>query len=112
MYEAHLLMPLAETGQFVRQHLNEVCVGVAAVTLMLIGPAIKDAYRKSIRKFHWIARYGLMIILITIGFGTLSNIIYAFCRGFLLSLNNVQLSLLTGGIFLVLGWVARNERKI
>jgi hypothetical protein len=107
MYE-----PLSALGHFLRPHCSEICVGITAVTLMLVGPPARKLFLTLIRKFHWIVRYLMVIVLITAGFGTLSNLVYLASKRMLLAGDNTQFFLLTVGIYLVLGLIAKRERRV
>jgi hypothetical protein len=103
---------LVSLGRFIRSHGNEACVGISAVVLMLVGPRITHWFLSVVKSLHWIVRYVLVILLITAGFGTLSNIIFRVSKRYLMELNNTELVFWTLAVFLLLGLVARNEKKI
>jgi hypothetical protein len=107
-----MLIPVDGTGQFIRAHLSEVCIGITAAALMIVSPYISRAVQSRIGNFHWPFRFAIMIVLITAGYGMLSNVLYTGVTYGLLHMGNVQLAIWTGAIYLVLGLVARSRKHI
>ncbi len=97
---------------FIRNHLNQICFGITAVTIMLFGPNINGTTRHLTRKLNWILRYGVFVILCTVGYTFLSQAIFQGTRRLLLSCSSPLLVAATAGIYLVLAWIAKEQKAI
>ena len=104
--------PLVYIADLIRQHLSEVCFGITAVSLILAGPAINEFVQRLIKSFNWFIRYLVFLLICTIGYGFLTQIIYRFLRNWLVSQRTLALILLTVGIYLVLAFFARKQGRI
>lgn len=103
---------LAYLASFIRTYLHEICFGITAVTLTLAGPRINAGLRKLVRKFHWLLRYVVFVILCTAGYTFLSQIIYRGVKQLLTGLSNPLIVLVTLGLYLLLAWIAKEHKAI
>jgi hypothetical protein len=99
-------------AKYARGHLSEVCFGITAVTMVLVGPYVNGVLKKLTAKLHWFLRYLLYIFLCTAGFGFLSHVIYSGVRHWFIGLSNPLLLVWTAGIYLLLAWLALQQKEI
>lgn len=102
------------TAMFIRNHINGICFGITAVTIMLFGPFINDIIRRLIKRFHWILRYTVFVLLCTVGYTFIAQTIFR-CTKYLLlaySKQKVILIVTTLGIYLILAWIAKEQKAI
>ena len=103
---------LAYLASFIRTYLHEICFGITAITLTLAGPKINGNLKKLVRKFHWLLRYVAFVILCTAGYTFLSQIIYRGLKYLLHGLSNPLLVVVTIGVYLLLAWIAKEQKII
>lgn len=99
-------------ASFVRTYLHEICFGITAVALMLFGPSINGAVRKITRKLNWVIRYSIFVLLCTVGYIFLSQALYRGVRHLLLLCGGSLRVAVTVGIFLVLAYIAKEQKAI
>lgn len=97
---------------FIHSHLHEICFGVTAVSLMLFGPHINATIRVLTKKLHWLVRYAVFVVLCTIGYTFLSQVVYHGVNNLLRSCPSTVLIFVTVGIYLVLAWIAKEQKAI
>jgi hypothetical protein len=103
---------LAFLAAFIRTHVHEICFGITAVTLTLAGPKINGGLKQIVRKLNWLLRYAAFVVLCTAGYTFLSQIIYRGLLHLLHGLTNLMLVLVTLGLYLLLAWVAKEQKVI
>ena len=99
-------------ASFIRTYIHEICFGITAVTLMLFGPGINNSVRRLTRKLHWLLRYTVFVVLCTGGYVFLSQAIYRATKHLLLMCSKPFLVFVTVGIYLVLAWIAKEQKAI
>ena len=104
--------PFVYIANLIRQNLSEVCFGITAVSLILAGPAINEFVQRLTTSFNWIVRYLVFLLMCTIGYGFLTQVIYRSLRHWLVCQKGLALILLTVGIYLVLAFFARKQGRI
>lgn len=97
---------------FIRHHLQEVCFGITAVSLMLFGPMLNGTVKHITRSLHWLLRYLVYVLLCTVGYVFLAKGMYDGIRHLLLMLSRPVLVFVTLGIYLVLAWIAKQQKEI
>jgi hypothetical protein len=104
--------PFVYIANLIRQHLSEVCFGITAVVLILAGPAINEFVQRLTKSFNWFVRYLVFLLMCTIGYGFLTQVIYRSLKHWLVYQKGLALILLTVGIYLVLAFFARKQGRI
>lgn len=99
-------------GSYIRNHIQEVSFGITAVTLALVAPIINGTLKQVSKNFHWLLRFIAFIILITVGYGFLSQVLYHGIRHWFHGLDNFYLILWITVIYLILAWFAIQQKKI
>jgi hypothetical protein len=107
-----MLQPTMYLANLIRQHLSEVSFGITAVTLILGGPAINEFVQRLTKSLHWLARYLVFVLMCTIGYGFLTQIIYRGLKHWLVYQKNLPLILITAALYLVLAFFARKQGRI
>jgi hypothetical protein len=79
---------------------------------MLFGPGINTAVRRITRKLHWFLRYSVFVLLCTGGYVFFSQAIFRATKHLLLICSRPLQVLLTVGIYLVLAWIAKEQKAI
>lgn len=102
------------TAFFIRNNISEICFGITAVTMMLLGPRINGGIRKIIKKFHWLLRYAIFILVCTVGYTFISQAIFQATKRLLLTFfqQRAVFVIITLGIYLVLAWIAKEQKAI
>ncbi|MBN1576616.1 MAG: DUF3392 family protein [Chitinispirillaceae bacterium] len=103
---------LSYLTSFIRTYLHEISFGITAVSLMLFGPYINESIRRLVRKFHWLLRYAVFILLCTVGYTFLLQIVYLGVKHFLQTCSNPLQVAVTFGLYLLLAWVAKEQKAI
>jgi hypothetical protein len=105
----HVILTIAG---LIRQHLPEVCFGITAVSLILAGPAINEFVQRLTKTFHWLVRYFIFVLMCTIGYGFLAQVIFRGLKHWLVCQKSLSLILITTALYLVLAFFARKQGKI
>lgn len=100
------------TALFIRHHLQEICFGITAVSLMLFGPIFNGTVKHITRNLHWLLRYVVFVLLCTVGYVSLAKGMYDGIRNLLLMLSRPALVFVTLGIYLALAWIAKQQKEI
>lgn len=79
---------------------------------MLFGPAINAGVNRLLRKLHWLLRYCFFVLLCTAGYVFLSQAIYLGIKNLLAGRSSLTLVIVTLGIYLVLAWIAKEQKAI
>lgn len=103
---------LLSCASFIRTYIDEVCFGITAVTLMLFGPGINSSVRRLTRRLNWFLRYSVFVLLCTGGYIFFSQAIFRATKHLLLICSRPLLVFLTAGIYLVLAWIAKEQKAI
>jgi hypothetical protein len=103
------ILPVA---RLLRTYLSEVCFGITAVALILAGPAINGFFSRLTEKLHWILKYLLFVLLCTVGYGVLTQVVYQGLKHWMVRQHNLLLVLVTLGIYLVLAFLAKKQGHI
>lgn len=104
--------PIMYTAGLIHQYMSEVCFGITAVTLILAGPDINGIVQRLTRSFHWLVRYCLFVLMCTIGYGFLTQVLYRGLKYWLVRQHGFALVLMTAGMYLVLAFFAKKQKKI
>jgi len=104
--------PILYIAKLIRPNLTEVCFGMTAVTLVLSGPYINSFVAGLTEKLHWLVRYMVFVLMCTIGYGALSQILYRGLKHWLTGQNSFGLVAFTVVIYLVLAYFARKQKRI
>jgi hypothetical protein len=102
---------IAYLTSFIRTNLHEIAFGITAVTMVLAGPHINRNIQSIVRNLHWLLRYAVFVLLCTGGYALLSQAIYRGVKHVLHSLSNPLLIIVTAGVYLLLAWVAKGQKK-
>jgi hypothetical protein len=104
--------PVMYLAGLLRQHLSEVCFGITAVALILVGPHFNAFVQRLIRKTHVLVRFSVFVLICTIGYGFLAHFIYRGLATCLAHQKSLSLILIIAVIYLLLAFFARKERRI
>ncbi|MBN1758474.1 MAG: DUF3392 family protein [Chitinispirillaceae bacterium] len=99
-------------ASFIRLYRNEISFGITAVTLMLFGPHLNRSVRRLTRKFAWYVRYAVFILLCTGGYTVLAHVIYSGVIQLIRSSSNLLAVVIILGCYLLLAWIAKEQKAI
>ncbi|HEX3019447.1 MAG TPA: DUF3392 family protein [Chitinispirillaceae bacterium] len=99
-------------AKYIHSHIQEICFGITAVTLMVAGPSINGLLKHITRSMHWFFRYVFFVILCTAGYGFLSQVIYHGLKSWLRGQSGLMLVIWTCAIYLILAWFAKRFKDI
>jgi len=103
---------IAFVAAFIRRYLHEISFGITAVSLMLAGPHINGSVRRLVKKMHWLVRYSAFVLLCTVGYVFLAHIVYEGVKNLLGGCKNPVLVLVTVAVYLLLAWIAKEQKAI
>jgi len=104
--------PILYVAKLIRPNLSEVCFGMTAVALILAGPYINEFVTRVTDKLHWLARYLAFVLMCTVGYGALTQILYRGLKHWLTGQSAFALVTFTIVIYLVLAYFARKQKHI
>lgn len=104
--------PIAVVAEFLRLHIAGVTFGMTAVSLMLAGPVINGGVQRAVQRFHWLVRYAIFVLLCTVGYGFLTNLLYRGLARWLLYQQSLHLIIIVTVIYLALAFFARKQGHI
>ena len=99
-------------ASFIRTYVHEISFGITAVTLMLFGPHLNRSVRRLTRKLAWYVRYAVFILLCTGGYTVLAHVIYRGVAELIRSSTNLLAVVVTLGLYLLLAWIAKEQKAI
>ncbi|NLG18263.1 MAG: DUF3392 family protein [Fibrobacter sp.] len=100
------------TAHLIRTNLQEICLSITAICMVLFGPHINSFVKTATNKFNWFFRYFIFILLVTAGYGALTQIIFKGLRVWMAGLANQLLVIATAVIFLTLALIAKQQKEI
>ena len=104
--------PIMYFAGLIHQNMSEVCFGITAVSLILAGPAINGFVQRLTASFHWLVRYLFFVLMCTVGYGLLTQVIYRGLKQWLVHQGGLTLILIATGIYLVLAFFAKKQGRI
>ena len=104
--------PILYIAKLIRPNLSGICLCMTAVTLVLAGPYINRFVAGLTEKLHWLTRYLVFVLMCTIGYGALSQILYRGLKHWLMGQPAFALVAFTIVIYLVLAYFARKQKRI
>jgi di/tricarboxylate transporter len=97
---------------WMRNHLSEISFSITAILFVVGGPLLNSGMKSFTQKLHWLFRYGIFVLLTTVGYGLLTNYSLHFMRGFLIRMNDVQLLIFVFSFHLFMAWLLKRDRAI
>jgi hypothetical protein len=107
-----ILTAITSLAGFIRLYLHEISFGITAVTIMLFGQPINNNVRKLTRKLNWLLRYVVFVVLCTVGYTVLAQIIYQGVYRLLRTSSPPMTVSITLCLFLALAWIAKEQKAI
>jgi hypothetical protein len=104
--------PVDFLAGLIRSHIAQVSLGITAVSLMLAGPLINGFVQNATQKLHWLLRYGIFILMCSIGYGFLTHFMLRGLAGWLKYQRSTELLVITAGIYVVLAYFAKKQGHI
>ena len=99
-------------ASFLRSNLIYVAIGMVATAFAVFGVYLLKALKNMTRKMNFLIRFLIYIFVYAFGIGFLSALIVKFVAWWLGSLNNLNLALAVGLVFLLLGISAKLQKRI
>jgi hypothetical protein len=107
-----LTSALAYLAAFIHTNLHAICLGITAVTLSLATPKLKGSIKRLVKNLHWLLRYAAYILVCTVGYTFLAQIIFRGIKQLLHGLSNPMIIIVTLAIYLLLAWIAKEQKAI
>jgi lysylphosphatidylglycerol synthetase-like protein (DUF2156 family) len=104
--------PILYIAKLIRPNLSEICFCMTAVALVLSGPYINEFVANLTEKLHWLVRYLVFVLMCTVGYGALVQILYRGLKHWLSGQHAFALVAFTVVIYLVLAYFARKQKRI
>jgi len=105
----HWILSLSD---FIRPHLGQVALSLAATVLFLYGEQIHGVVKGLIKDFHFIFRLLILVLVCAFGYGTLAYAFTRLCEAGLKLLDNFSLAPVIIGLFLVIGLLAERKKAM
>lgn len=103
---------ISQFANLIRHHLPEVVFGITTVTLVLAGPYLNSVVKKMTSTMHWILRFVIFVIVVSAGYGFLAHLLYITVKNWFIHMNNITLVIVSLTSYLVLAWIAKQQREI
>ena len=103
---------LSQFATLIRHHLPEVVFGITTVSLVLAGPYLNSIVKKTTNSIHWLLRFIVFVIVVCVGYGFLAHLLYITVKSWFLHMNNLTLVIATLTSYLVLAWIAKQQKEI
>lgn len=103
---------LHDCAQYVRHNIQFVTFGITAVSITLVSPYINNTIKQITATLHWLLRYVVFVLLCTLGYGFLTQVLYFWLKKWLVHLPDMHLVIWTSLIYLGLAWFAKQEKKL
>jgi undecaprenyl pyrophosphate phosphatase UppP len=97
---------------FLRPHLGQVALSLAATILFLYGEQIHGVVKGLIKELHFIFRLLILVLVCAFGYGTLAYAFTKLCEAGLRMLDNLYLAPVIIGVFLVIGLLAERKKAM
>lgn len=103
---------LHSLADLTRSHLTEISVSITAMVLVVCTPFLNKGMKAMARPLPWLMRYGLFVLLATVGGGVLTHFGVMSVRYCLRGLPDAQLLASVIGIHLLIAWFLKRENHI
>jgi hypothetical protein len=103
---------ISQFANIIRHHLPEVVFGITTVTLVLAGPYLNSIVKKITGKMHWLLRFVIFVIVVCAGYGFLAHLLYITAKSWFIHMNNITLVIVSLTSYLVLAWIAKQQKEI
>jgi hypothetical protein len=101
-----------DIAQLIRNHLSEIAFTISTMVFVVGGPYLNRGTKAFTQPLHWFIRYGIFVLLATVGYGLLAHYVYQILRQSLAGLDNMPLLMAVIGSHLVLAWFLKRENSI
>jgi hypothetical protein len=95
-----------------RSHLPEIAISLTAMILVVLSPAFNKGMKAMAGPLHWILRYGLFVLLATVGSGLLTHFGVRAIQAALRGLSDGRLLAAVAGAHLLIAWILKRENHI
>jgi hypothetical protein len=103
---------ISQFATLIRHHLPEVVFGITTVTLVLAGPYLNSIVKKITNKMHWLLRFVVFVIVVCAGYGFLAHLLYVTVKSWFLHMNSITLVIVSLSSYLILAWIAKQQKEI
>jgi hypothetical protein len=101
-----------DLAQLIRNHLSEIAFTITTMLFVVGGPYLNKGTKAVTQPLHWLIRYGIFVLLATVGYGLLAHYAFQILRRSLAGLANIPLLFAVIGSHLVLAWLLKRENSI
>ena len=108
-YLNHLILSMSV---FLRSHLTKVALSLAATILFLYGEQLHGVIKGLIKDLHFIFRLVILVLVCAFGYGTLVFAFTRLCEAGLRELDDLYLSPVVTGLFLLIGLLAERKKAM
>ncbi|MCL2688810.1 MAG: DUF3392 family protein [Chitinispirillia bacterium] len=99
-------------AQFLANNLNEICLSITAVTIMIAGPHLTSAIKRVTKPYNWFFKFCCFIILCTVILTFLSKILYKGLKYWYGQQSGLALILWVTCTYLSLAFIAKQQKEI
>lgn len=95
-----------------RRHLPEISISLTAMILVVLSPAFNKGMKAMAGPLPWLMRYGMFVLLATVGSGLLTHFGVKSILSLLARLPDGQLLAAVAGAHLVIAWILKRANHI
>lgn len=103
---------LFKLSAWVRQYLNQVSLGIIATLLVVYGNDLNTFFRRRMRRFPFIVRVTLFVLLCSAGYGAAAYFSAGILTQLLTQLSDTWLAPIIVLLFVGIGYLAEEKRHI
>lgn len=101
-----------DLADLTRRHLPEIAVSLTAMILVVLSPAFNKGLKAMSGPLHWLLRYGLFVLLATVGSGLVTHFSVKSIQAALRDLPDGRLLAAVAGAHLLIAWFLKRENHI
>ena len=99
-------------SEWLRPHLDPIALAIVATLLVIFGGELNRWVRKSVRRYHFVVRLMVFILVCAVGYGVATVFITELVSQMLGGLSNHYLALVVALIFIGLGLIAEERNQL
>lgn len=99
-------------SEWMRDYLTPISMAIVATVLVIFGNDLNRWVRNMVRKFHFLIRLSVFILVCAFGYGLATIMLAKVLAELLGSISNYYLSLVVLAIFVILGLTAEKRNQL